>query len=131
MAYAVAKVLQKGSIDLDDFRGEVLADPATHALAACVTTRDDGNPDPNAMAPQSVAVGLKDGTQLSWRCETMLANPARPLTREQHLAKFRRCLDFAAAPLAPGAPDRLIESIDRLEAVANVCVLGALAANAS
>jgi len=128
MAYAVAKVLQKGSIDLDDFRGEVLADPATHALAACVTTRDDGNPDPNAMAPQSVAVGLKDGTQLSWRCETMLANPARPLTREQHLAKFRRCLEFAATPLAPGTADRLIDTVDRLESLEDVRVLSAMAA---
>jgi hypothetical protein len=34
----------------------------------------------------------------------MLAHPARTLMREQHLAKFRRCLDFAAVRLAPAAP---------------------------
>jgi hypothetical protein len=54
----------------------------------------------------------------------MLAHPARPLTREQQLAKFRRCLDFAVAPLAPDAPDRLIETIDRLETMENVRGLG-------
>ena len=128
MAYAVAKVLQKGSIDLDDFRGDALADPATHALAACVTTSDDGNPDPNAMAPQSVVVGLKNGAELSWRCETMLAHPARPLTHGQHLAKFRRCLDFAAAPLAPGVADRLIDAVERLERLEDVRVLAEMAA---
>jgi 2-methylcitrate dehydratase PrpD len=123
MAYAVAKVLQKGALDLADFRGDALADPVTHALAARIETRDDGNPDPNALAPQAVTVHLRDGTELSWRCGTMLANPARPLAREQHLAKFRRCLDFAATPLPPGTADRLIATVDRLEDLDDVRVL--------
>jgi 2-methylcitrate dehydratase PrpD len=131
MAYAVAKVLQKGSLDLADFRGDALADPATHALAAKVETRDDGNPDPNALAPQAVTVHLTDGAALSWRCETMLANPARPLTDEQHLAKFRRCLDFSATPLASNAAVRLIAAVERLEELDDVRVLATMAANAS
>jgi len=95
-----------------------------------VTTRDDGNPDPNALAPQRVTVHLKNGMALSWRCETMLANPARPLTREQHFAKFRRCLDFAETPL-PGAADRLIEAVDRLEKIEDIRVLSRLASAVS
>jgi aconitate decarboxylase len=131
LQYAVAKVLQKGSLDLADFRGAALTDPETHALAVRVTTRDDGNPDPNALAPQRVTVHLKNGTALSWRCETMLANPARPLTREQHFAKFRRCLDFAETPLPPGAAVRLIEAVDRLEKIEDIRVLSRLASAVS
>jgi aconitate decarboxylase len=127
MAYAVAKVLQKGSIDLGDFRGAALADPETHALAARVETYDDGNPDPNALAPQTVTVHLKDGTALSWGCGTMLAHPTRPLMREQYLAKFRRCLEFAATPLPPGTADRLIDAVDRLEKLEDVRLLSAVA----
>lgn len=126
MAYAVAKVLQKGSIDLADFRGEALADRQTHALAARVETRDDGNPDPNALGPQTVVVHLSDGTAHSWRCETMLANPARPLTPEQYLAKFRRCLDFSATPLGAGTAGRLIEAVERLEEIEDVRSLTAM-----
>ena len=59
----------------------------------------------------------------------MLANPARPLTTEQHLAKFRRCLDFAETPLAASTEARLIETVDRLDALEDVRVLGTLAAN--
>jgi 2-methylcitrate dehydratase PrpD len=129
MAYAVAKVLLNGKLDLADFRGPALADPAAHALAQRVTLRSDDNADPNALAPQRVTVRLHDGAEHTWSCETMLANPARPLTREQHLAKFRRCLDFAASPLAQDAPQRLVETIDQLDAVENVCVLADLAAN--
>jgi 2-methylcitrate dehydratase PrpD len=124
LQYAVAKVLQKGSIDLSDFRGS-LGDPGTHALAARVRTRDDGNPDPNALAPQRVTITLRNGAALSWHCETMLANPARPLTPEQHLAKFRRCLDFSATPLPAGAAERLIGLVDRLEALDDVRRLNA------
>jgi len=121
MAYAVAKVLLNGKIDLADFRGSALADPATHDLARRVMLASDGNPDPNALAPQRVVVRLKDGTEHRWSCQTMLANPARPLSREQHLAKFHRCVEFAASPLASDVPARLIETVDRLESVDNVC----------
>jgi len=128
LAWTAARVLLNGRLDLADFRGPALADPATLALAQRVTLKNDGNPDPNALAPQRVVVRLEDGTAHRWSCETMLAHPARPLAREQHLAKFRRCADFAASPLAPDVPARLIEIVDRLEAVEDVRILAALAA---
>jgi hypothetical protein len=72
------------------------------------------------MAPQQVVITLKDATVLRWRCAVMLANPARRLEREQHLAKFRRCLAFAREPLRPGAGDALIDRVDRLDQLADV-----------
>ena len=93
-----------------------------------VETRDDGSTDPNALAPQTVVVHLRDGRALRWRAETMLANPARPLTREQHLAKFHRCLAFSAEPLTSGAAARLIDTVDRLEEMTDVRGLSVLAA---
>jgi aconitate decarboxylase len=129
MAYAIAKVLQHGALDLADFRGDALTDPMTHALAARVETRDDGNPDPNALAPQTLIVRLKNGKELRWRCEAMLANPARPLTRSQHLAKFHRCLNFTAEALPPESALRLIEVVDRLEELDDVRLLANLAAS--
>ena len=114
MGYAVAKVLQFGRLDLAHFRGAALADPATHALAARVITRSDGNPDPNALAPQTVQVHLNGGAALRWRCDTMLASPARPLADGDRLAKFHRCCSFAAEPLTPHAPMRLAETVSTL-----------------
>lgn len=129
MAYAVARVLQNGSLDLADFRGAALADPATQDLATRVSLRSDGNADPNALAPQRLVVRLRNGRELAWSCEAMLANPARPLTEGQHLAKFHRCLEFAATPLAPDTASRLIDAVDRLEALEDARVLAALAAS--
>lgn len=129
MAWTVARVLQNGTLDLADYRGAALSDPATQELAQRVVVQTDGNPDPNALVPQRVVVRLRDGTEFAWSCKTMLANPARPLTREQHLAKFRRCLDFAETPLPTDAPARLIEAVDRLEKLEDVRRLAVLASN--
>lgn len=121
MAYAVAKVLQHGALDLSHFRGDSLNDPDTFRLAAMVETKGDENPDPNALAPQTVVIHLRNGTTLHWRCESMLAHPDRPLTQAQHLAKFRRCLDFSAEPLDARA--RLERAVEGLETLGDVRVL--------
>jgi len=120
MAYVVAKMLQHGTLDPTQFRGAALTDPATHALAARVRTESDGNPDPNALTPQSVMVRLADGRALAWRCEAMLASPSRPLGRAAHLDKFRRCWQLAAEPRPPDNREHLIGLADRLDTVADL-----------
>jgi aconitate decarboxylase len=128
VAYVVAKVLRHGTIDIAHFADAARADASTLALATRVRVVDDGNPDPNALAPQTVSVGLIGGTTLTWRCETMLAHPLRPLSRAQYLAKFRRCLEFSATALRGDAAARLTEQIDALELVEDVRALAGLAA---
>jgi aconitate decarboxylase len=125
MAFIGAKALLTGTVDIDHCRGEALTDKATHELALRIVTEMNGNPDPNALAPQRIEVTLRTGETLRWTCDTMLANPARPLTREQHLRKFMRCLEFAQEPLAA---TELIDLVDRLEQVDDVRTLCALLA---
>ena len=120
MPFIGAKVLLHGKIDLAHYRGAELTDPATHEMARRITMQSDNNPDPNALVPQEVVITLKDGTVLRWHCDIMLANPARRLTGEQHLTKFRRCLDFAQEPLRDGTGDTLIGLVDRLEQLTDV-----------
>lgn len=115
MGFAVAKLLQHGTLDPTHFRGEALSDPATFAIAGHVQTEADGSADPNALTPQSVSVELKDGTALVWRCAQMLANPSRPLTRKQHLAKFHGCGELAAVPLGPEPLIDMVEHLERLD----------------
>jgi 2-methylcitrate dehydratase PrpD len=121
MGYVAAKVLLHGRIGVEHYRGEAeLNDPATHALAARVRTIEDGTTNQSALAPQSVTIRLRSGEELHWACESMLASPTRRLTREQHLAKFRRCWDFAEGTLPEAAREALIAAIDDVEAVADV-----------
>jgi 2-methylcitrate dehydratase PrpD len=129
MGYVVAKALLRGRLGVEHYRGAAeLRDPATHALAARVRTITDGSDDPNALAPQTVTLTLRSGQTLKWSCETMLASSARRLPQNMHLEKFRRCLEFSADGLAPGAGEKLIAIVDQLEQVSDVREIVALVA---
>jgi aconitate decarboxylase len=122
-AFVVAKVLQHGHLDLSHYRGRELTDARTHALASLVRVRMDSNPDPNALVPQHISVRLRDGRMLEWACDFMLASAQRPLTREQHLAKFRRCCTFAARPWSEADTEALIARVDQLESLGDLRLL--------
>ena len=81
--------------------------------------------------PKAIRFEVKSGSEFAWSCQTMLANPARPLSTAQHLAKFQRCMEFSAAPLSPDMPARLIETIDRLEVLSDVRLLGVMASGSA
>ena len=119
--FAVAKLLLEGELDLSHYRGAALHDPASIALARRVQVTVNDVTDPNALTPQRVTVRLRSGATHAWDCDAMLANPARPLTREQHLRKFRRCWSFAATPL--GDPDAVIAMVDALDTLDDVRTL--------
>jgi aconitate decarboxylase len=123
LAFAAAVALRKDAVDIPDFRDSALNDAATMALAARVRLQDDGNPDPNALAPQSVSVRLTNGNSVDWRCDTMLASPRRPLGRRCQLKKFYRCMEFSAERLRSSSAEALISSIERLEDLADIRVL--------
>ena len=122
--WAAARVLLGGGLGHGDFTPEALADAESTALARRVRVVVDDNPDPNALAPVAVEIALRDGRRLSRRIEAVAGGPARPLTRAQHLAKFRG--NWAWAGLDAQAGEALIEQVDRLESVADAGRLAAL-----
>jgi hypothetical protein len=67
LPYVGAVVLRRGELRLEDFTLAVLVDRATLALAQRIAVVDDGNPDPNALAPQRVEIDLKAGPRLENR----------------------------------------------------------------
>src|SRR3546814_7739301 len=88
-SYAAARLLLTGGLGVHDFTREALDDPATLELAGRVGIAPDGNADPNALAPVTVTVRLHSGAELARSVAVIYGNPARPLDRAAHLAKFR------------------------------------------
>ena len=129
--YVAACALRSGAVGLADFTPEAYRDGPTQALARRVSleVRDAGNP--NALAPVEVEIALRDGTRHSTRIEAVYGNPKKPLSRADHLAKFRNNCAAAAYPVPPEYMERLIERIDRLEEVADVTELVDLLAPAT
>jgi aconitate decarboxylase len=119
-SYVAACVLRRGGLGLADFTAEAYRDPPTQDLARriAIAVRDAG--DPNALTPVEVEIYLHDGTRHAALIETVYGNPAKPLSRDDHLAKFKSNCAAAARPLPPANVEQLIEHIDRLEEVADV-----------
>ena len=121
--YACASALMSQSLGIADFSGEAIIDPARLSLAAKVTITADGNPDPNALSPITVTVRLADGNQHARSLNTIYGNPANPMTREAHLAKFRTNAKAAAKPLPDAGIEAIIAMVDNLEGQETVAPL--------
>lgn len=91
LAYVGAVCLRRGTVGLDDFTRDALADPETLALARRLDVVADANPDPNALMPQRVELDLADGRTVACDVAEALGSPARPLTPAAARAKFDAC----------------------------------------
>jgi aconitate decarboxylase len=121
--FVAATALIKGAVVVEDFRPEALTDPAILALGRRVEVVSDGHPDPNALTPIRVEVRLQGGVTHGLTLDVVHGHPAKPMTRDAHLAKFRGNWTAGAAPLRPEHGERLIALIDGLERVADVRAL--------
>jgi aconitate decarboxylase len=105
LPYCGAVCLKRGTVGLDDFMPEALADPEMLALARRLTVIADGNPDPNALHPVRVELDLAGGSTVACDVADVLGSPARPLSPEAARAKFDAC----------GAPAALWEAAMALD----------------
>ena len=96
LVYCGAVCLRRGTVGLDDFTREALADPDTLDLAGRLTVIADNNPDPNAMSPIRVELDLADGRTIAFDVADIIGSPGWPLSPEAARAKFSAC----AAPVA-------------------------------
>ena len=118
--YLAARALLNDRVGFEDFTPQARRDAQTQDLArrVAIEVRDAG--DPNALIPVEVEIALHDGTCHTIRLDVILGNPAKPLSADEHLEKFRRNCDAAALPLQHGVVERLIERINGLEEVGDV-----------
>jgi len=120
LAFVAATALVRSRVDVPDFRGDALTAADVHEMAKRVLVVPNGNPDENAIVPQALEIELTDGRRFALPLPSVIGQPAAPLSREQHLAKFRRCWTYGAEPLPEDNRERLVAAVDRLETVGNV-----------
>lgn len=126
MGYVVATAILKGGVRIEDFDSPALANARTLELACRIEVVDDGNPDPNALGPQSVEVRLKRGDVLRLDVPDFLGSPARPLPEPDQDAKFLACCESVSPPMAPAQASALARMLRRLEELDDVRELIAL-----
>ena len=121
--YAASIMLQKRFIDIDDFTIDAIRNKGSLDLARKVHIKIDDNPDPNALSPVEVEIRMENGEKFFKRLDTVYGNPNKPLTRDAHLAKFRRNWKASAISLPIEDGEEIIKIIDNLEEVEDIRVL--------
>ncbi|MBI4183682.1 MAG: MmgE/PrpD family protein [Proteobacteria bacterium] len=117
-AYALARALGDGRVDLASFAPASLADERIAALARRIDVRIDPAIPETATEPARVVVHLKDGRRIERRRTTMRGSPAAPMSGAEARAKFASCLRHGLK--APeSAIERLAETVLRLERLAD------------
>ncbi|MDG5496103.1 MmgE/PrpD family protein [Niveispirillum sp. BGYR6] len=120
-AYLGGVVLTRGTVGLADFGPERLNDPDIADIARRIVVEDDGNPDPAAFVPARAIATLVDGREVSVDVTAQFGAPTWPLSRQEHLEKARRCLEFGGAigrhEEVAALFDRLAEETDAATAI--------------
>ena len=115
--WLAATMLLTGDVAVEDFQPARLADSRRLDLAGRVKVVLDGNPDPNAMAPQALTVRLEDGSELRCELPAVLGSPERPLCPAAHREKFTKAVASAARPFSAARAERLFDAIAGLSSV--------------
>jgi 2-methylcitrate dehydratase PrpD len=123
--YCVANALLRKSSRLRHFDEADIRDPRITELVKVIHVTPEPSLDDPASAKFSIAAHVKVTTKGGDVYDTKSADiprghPGNPLTREEHLERFRDCLDYADHPPAAKSIEKLLSMVNRLEEVEDV-----------
>lgn len=126
--YTVATAIQRGQVGLEDFEESVIMEIRRQSLAKRVKV----SIDPDLSEPSSNVVNLasrvvikaKGGTYSS-QAQVAKGHPARPMDRDEVVAKFQSCLNFGGA-IDPARQDRVLGAVLNLEMIDDVGIIPGL-----
>jgi 2-methylcitrate dehydratase PrpD len=120
--FLIGKLLKNRTIDLDDFSPAGLDDPAAIALGQRVSWHSDPSlaRGQNGFGVGIVEIEHSDGSVVRAQSETPIGHPDNPLSWDQLVTKFRRCLDASAIDVPRSAVDEVVTMIDELESAPDV-----------
>lgn len=127
-AFVMATEIAHRAVIPESFAPDRLLDPSLHALAGRITVEQSDHPDPNALWPQRFVIRLADGWSWDGTINKAIGHPDNPLSRAAHLAKFRHCWRYGRPAGAAAVAEKVIEMVDRLEALEDVRSLAVLLA---
>lgn len=118
--YCVANALLRKDSKLAHFEAEAVADPEVLDLADRIDVLPDAALDARGHTAADMRVVTKTGKEHVRSTDLGPGFPGNPLTKEQHLQRFRDCMEFSSHPLGEDRTAEIIHAIDRLEEIEDV-----------
>lgn len=124
--YTVAAALLRGDVFLNDFNVAAIDDPKVRKLARRVEVREDGALQAKDLLHAGMRIVMESGEVLETRVDAPLGNPGNPMSTDRCREKFRKCIACSDVVREESQWDELLDMIEHLDEVDNVCRLIAL-----
>ena len=126
--YCVANALLRKSSRLRHFDEADIRDPRVMELVRLIHVSPESSLDDPSSGKFSIAAHVKVTTKTGNTYDTQSADiprghPGNPLTQEEHLERFRDCVDYAGNPLPAERVEKILSMVSRLEELEDVCSL--------
>jgi 2-methylcitrate dehydratase PrpD len=123
--YAVAAAWIDGGLGIRNFSDAGLNRADVQELTARIQpyVDDDLSAWSRVVTPAKLIVQFRDGQTVEARVDYPKGHPKNPMTEAEFAAKTNDCATFAARPLAPDTPNRLISTVGELERLADISEL--------
>lgn len=120
-AYAFTRALLDGRVDLRSFEADQIlaAETAPARRLQCIEAPGIAV---DAVAPASVTILCRDGTELSRAIEVMKGSPENPMSADEVMQKFKSCLEFGLNA-KPDAIEQFASTVLNLDQSADVSEL--------
>jgi len=115
--FTVAAMLVDGKVDISTFSNSKIGNKKILELARNVEYQIDPNIDYPKYIPGDITVEMKSGENYQCKVNTNPGGPDLPMTKNDHIAKFR---SNTAKALPRATTDRILDRIDKLEHVSDI-----------
>ena len=125
LPFALSAAAVRGSIGVDAFTEETVADPVIQAMISRTAVHQDTELFERVTfsMPGKVTVRTKDGRELTDEVLYPKGNPSNPMTEDEFKAKY---MDMASRVIGEAQADELYNRARQLESVADLADLGPL-----
>lgn len=116
--FTLGITLAKRKVEIADFLPDNLKNPKVLELAKKMKYKID--PTFGNVAPAQLDIKTTDGRHFPKFIKTLYGHPENPLSKEDHIAKFKDCARYSKKPLPEGKIEQLVEQILKLEEVRDI-----------
>ncbi len=120
MQFVAPQMIEHGVIDPRRFVAATFASDAARAWADRVHVVLDDNPDPNALAPQTIVLELHDGRKFERHIVTPLGSPGNALSGDAQRQKAQFCFELGGLNQSADALFDATARLDRMDDAASL-----------
>lgn len=118
--YTVIIALLKGDVFVDDFEAENVRNQEVINLTHKVVVTVDPTLPAKDMNTCSIEIRMKDGQTFSARTSALKGSPANPLSLEECMQKFKKCVAYSPRKVTEGKADEILNAIQHLENIDDI-----------